>query len=157
MNNQHMFKPTGKMVPVPKNTFMNAVYSELENFKTKLLNGDSDPVPNPFYESLVVTINNTVVMIPSDIQNEAIASYIQTNPQLKHMTENIITDPIRSPLIDSGAFNPHRNNDADVDAYIIDEDNTKLPQTGGNGIYILICIVVLGLLMFLYKEKLKLI
>jgi hypothetical protein len=144
-----MFKTTGKMIPVPKNTFIQAVHTELENFKTKLLNGDPAPVPNPFYESLVVTINNTVVMIPPDIQNEAMASYIQTNPQLKHMMDNTKTGNMnRSYLIDSNAFI------RDTDNNIEEEIDDTIP-TSKNGIYLSVCILVLGLLMFLYREKLK--
>ena len=154
MNNQPVFNATGKMVPVRRSAFVEAVYSELENFETKLLNGDPDPVPNPISESLVVTVNNTTVMIPRDIQNDAIVSYMQTHPRLKHMIDNIETDASRSLLVDYDALNPRRNNDINEDT--TDGDITKISQPGGTRIFVLACVVLLGLLMFLYRDSLKL-
>lgn len=148
---QNMFEVTGKLIPIPKNTFMRAVYAELENFKANLLDGNPSPVPNPFTESLVVADNGKTVMVPPDIQNEAIALYLQTDPELQSMVENSTTLSTRQPLIDTGTFNQNR-------LYEVDDDYEDVyVQSGINKTAVMLCLVALGLLIFFYRKKLKLV
>jgi len=146
---QNMFEVTGKLIPVPKNTFIRAVYTELENFKANLLDGNPSPVPNPFTESLVVADNGKTVMIPPDIQNEAITLYLKTDPELQSMVENSTTLSTRRPLIDSGAFNQNR-------LYVAEDDEDIYMPTGVSNTTVVLCILVLGLLMVFSAKKLKL-
>ena len=160
-NEQNTFVPTGKMIPMPKNIFTQAVNFELENFKGKLLNGDPNPVPNPFTESLVVSNNGSNVMVPKNIQNETIASYLSTDPQLRAMMDNT-TVSSRRPLVESAAFNQSRHNDTkeyddnrehDEDIYILSIKNTNKNNTM---ILLVLCIIVAGLLIFFCRKKLNL-
>ena len=79
-NNKTDFQLTGKNIPVNKIELIKYVHQILYYYQIQLHKNEV-PKIDPFKESLIITNGNNNIMIPHDIQNEAIKIYIE-NPQI---------------------------------------------------------------------------
>lgn len=162
--NDSNYKMTGKMIPIPKEEFIKFVFQAMGEFKEKLLSGDPNPEPNPLSESLFITNGERTIMIPHDIQNEAITMYLKRDQQLKAMIG--VNEPLdseseyadRKPLVDSNAFEVETDDDVDEQINTDDgytEDLEKNSSSNSNAVLIALCIVTVLLLIYMFGHKVK--
>ena len=74
------FQLTGNNVPVNKMELIKHVHGLLYNYQIQI-NNKQEPEIDPFKTSLFISNEDKTIMIPHEIQNEAIQSYVN-NPQI---------------------------------------------------------------------------
>lgn len=173
-NTNQNYQMTGKMVPMPRQHFVNSVYEAMGIFKRKLLQGDPNPTPNPLIEPLILSNGERSVMIPTDIQNEAIMDYLKTDPQLSSMVgrftplRNTMQTAGRGSLVDNNAFEV---DDDTEEGQVFTEDgedeyssdlNRRIKrkvldnkEKTSNTVTIIVCILIVVFLLFMFGDKLK--
>ena len=124
------FQLTGNNVPVNKMELIKHVHGLLYNYQIQI-NNNQEPETDPFKTSLIISNGDKTIMIPHEIQNEAIQSYVN-NPQIFEYFSKLNNN-------DSGPAEVNSNKEKDEK----DENEEK-----GESLYgIIFCIVFFFIIM----------
>jgi len=80
------YKCTGNSHPVNKNQLLQSVFDAIDEFEN---DPDNQNILNPYEESVIVKLNNgKIIQVPSEIQNEAIEKWVESNNNNIYVAKN---------------------------------------------------------------------
>jgi len=122
------FKLTGKTQPLLKEDCIKVVFLALDQCKNDLITQKMNIKESPLNNSLFISNNETTVMIPHEIQNEAITMYLNNNADLANVLGYKQADNTnRQPLIDNSQHVNKEKKELDVyDENIEDSENDEV-------------------------------
>ena len=136
------FEMTGNSLELKKEEVLNLTLNVINEYVIRTEKGEKNVRPNPFNESLYVDIEDKTVMIPHDVQNEAINIFLQkTNTETVKYEENKLEETkLDDDLEDE---NNELSNEADDEKYKNDSNQTLL--------YLFLLIIFFAAIMYIFK------
>ena len=136
------FEMTGNSLELKKEEVLNLTLNVINEYVIRTEKGEKNVKPNPFNESLYVDIEDKTVMIPHDVQNEAINIFLQkTNTETVKYEENKLEETkLDDDLEDE---NNELSNETDDEKYKNDSNQTLL--------YLFLLIIFFASIMYIFK------
>lgn len=136
------FEMTGNSLELKKEEVLNLTLNVINEYVIRTEKGEKNVKPDPFSESLYVDIEDKTVMIPHDVQNEAINIFLQkTNTETVKYEENKLEETkLDDDLEDE---NNELSNETDDEKYKNDSNQTLL--------YLFLLIIFFAVIMYIFK------
>ena len=136
------FEMTGNSLELKKEEVLNLTLNVINEYVIRTEKGEKNVRPDPFNESLYVDIEDKTVMIPHDVQNEAINIFLEKrNTETIKFEENKLEETkLDDDLEDE---NDELSNEADDEKYKNDSNQTLL--------YLFLLIIFFAAIMYIFK------
>ena len=133
------FQMTGNSLELKKEEVLTMTLNVINEFVRRTESGEKNVKPDPFNDSLYVDIEDKTVMIPHDLQNEAINIFMeQRNSESIKYVNNEVNES---------------NLDENIDEDLVEEDDDEKYKNDSNQtiFYLLLLIILIAALMYIFK------
>jgi hypothetical protein len=148
---------TGRTVNIGRDELISFVHDVLNEYKMKKINGDPDPRPNPFTESLFFNQGKKTLMVPHDIQNQAISLYLENDDSgvfddVAQVQDTSLRNSLR---IESDEDGQVYTNEGEIDTDTDEEDllSEKSEEEGNSTLSIVLMLLMIAVVSYYFYNN----